>query len=367
MSKKIKLTISDPCHESWDAMTPVEKGKFCGSCQKQVVDFSNMSDRQIAEFFKKPSTGSVCGRFMTGQLDRDIDIPKKRLPWLRYFFQILLPAFFISKAGAQQKMGKVAMPVARDTVITPTLYQTVGRISPTIRPVITEDTVTPLMLGEITCTPKIIMIEIKGKVGDENGRPIEGATVTVKNTNNGVATDKRGRFSMKVREGDVLSVSSPGFISFETIVANPARLEIQLTKIDEVIMVAGMIAIDRRPERQKNIPVVDKNSTNVITTIDPEEFELIKNAESMSDLKVFPNPVSAGKNLSVSCTKLEPGNYSLQWLNQSGQVIKKENDRYNGKSIFINTSVPKVSSGTYFMVLTENKSGKRYSQKLIIQ
>ena len=53
MSKKIQLTIDEPCHENWDGMTPVEKGKFCGACQKQVVDFSNMSDRQVAEFFKK--------------------------------------------------------------------------------------------------------------------------------------------------------------------------------------------------------------------------------------------------------------------------------------------------------------------------
>jgi hypothetical protein len=80
MSKNIQLTIPKPCHENWDAMTPVEKGRFCGSCQKQVVDFSTMSDRQIAEFFKKPSTGSVCGRFMSDQLDRDIELPKKEFP-----------------------------------------------------------------------------------------------------------------------------------------------------------------------------------------------------------------------------------------------------------------------------------------------
>ena len=74
MSKKIQLSIAEPCHENCENMNPVEKGKFCGSCQKQVVDFSHMSDRQVAEFFKKPSTGSVCGRFMTDQLERDIEI-----------------------------------------------------------------------------------------------------------------------------------------------------------------------------------------------------------------------------------------------------------------------------------------------------
>jgi len=51
MLKNIQLSIPKPCHENWDAMSPVEKGRFCGSCQKQVVDFSNMNDWQIAEFF----------------------------------------------------------------------------------------------------------------------------------------------------------------------------------------------------------------------------------------------------------------------------------------------------------------------------
>src|SRR6185436_3832810 len=119
MRKKIQLSIPTPCHENWDAMTPVEKGRFCGSCQKQVVDFSTMSDRQVAEFFKKPSTGSVCGRFMSDQLGRIIEIPKKRIPWLKYFFQFAVPAFLVSlKSSAQHR---------REVIVT---AQNAGKMSP---------------------------------------------------------------------------------------------------------------------------------------------------------------------------------------------------------------------------------------------
>jgi hypothetical protein len=45
-------------------MTPGDKGRFCDSCQKTVHDFTGMSDMQLIAFFKKPSTGSVCGRFI---------------------------------------------------------------------------------------------------------------------------------------------------------------------------------------------------------------------------------------------------------------------------------------------------------------
>src|SRR5690349_4041323 len=96
MSKHLQVSVQSPCSENWDAMTQVEKGRFCSSCQKQVVDFTNMSDRQIAEFFKKPSNGSVCGRFMEDQLNKDIPIPTKRIPWLKYFFQVTIPLFLLS-------------------------------------------------------------------------------------------------------------------------------------------------------------------------------------------------------------------------------------------------------------------------------
>ena len=108
MSKKIQLQIPDPCHENWAEMTSIERGRFCNSCQKKVVDFTNMSDREIAIFFNKPSTGSVCGRFMQDQLDRDIEIPRKRIPWVKYFFQLALPAFLASCGVRTQGKIRVA-------------------------------------------------------------------------------------------------------------------------------------------------------------------------------------------------------------------------------------------------------------------
>ena len=47
MSKKIQLEIPEPCNKNWDKMTPFDKGRFCDSCQKAVVDFTGMSDAQL--------------------------------------------------------------------------------------------------------------------------------------------------------------------------------------------------------------------------------------------------------------------------------------------------------------------------------
>src|SRR5213594_668601 len=109
MAKKLQLQITSPCHENWNNMAQVEKGRFCASCKKKVIDFSYMSDREMALFFKK-STGSVCGRFFENQLNRDIDVPKKRIPWIKYFVQFALPAFLVSCGARMQGKIKINNP-----------------------------------------------------------------------------------------------------------------------------------------------------------------------------------------------------------------------------------------------------------------
>ena len=47
----MKIQIDKPCHESWDAMTPKEQGRYCNACEKIVVDLTKYSDQEIIDFF----------------------------------------------------------------------------------------------------------------------------------------------------------------------------------------------------------------------------------------------------------------------------------------------------------------------------
>ena len=107
MSKYLSIHIPTSCHKSWDNMTPVNQGRHCESCEKIVVDFTGMSDIQLANFFAKKKE-NVCGRFYSNQLYTAIAIPKKEIQWLKYFFTITLPAFLFSQKGFGQNKNSKA-------------------------------------------------------------------------------------------------------------------------------------------------------------------------------------------------------------------------------------------------------------------
>ncbi|WP_276372697.1 hypothetical protein [Chryseolinea sp. H1M3-3] len=46
MKKIIQIAVPKPCHEKWSSFTKTTNGGFCGSCQKEVIDFTSWSDER---------------------------------------------------------------------------------------------------------------------------------------------------------------------------------------------------------------------------------------------------------------------------------------------------------------------------------
>lgn len=70
-SNHIALRLEEPCHENWDNMTPDEQGRFCGSCQKSVIDFTHLTDNEILKMIASNPQG-FCGQFRESQLNRKV-------------------------------------------------------------------------------------------------------------------------------------------------------------------------------------------------------------------------------------------------------------------------------------------------------
>ncbi len=367
MAKQLQLTIPEPCHEGWDKMTPSEKGRFCDSCQKQVIDFSVMSDRQMAEFFKKPPKGSVCGHFTTDQLDRSIDIPKKRIPWVRYFFQITLPAFLLSiKASAQKTPAKAKtsstkkvtptcspiimgdIDVDYTVVVKPAQKDTV--INPPVQPIRYDN-----MVDGMVSFAYLRPLPVNGKIINEKGEPLPGATIMIKGTKIGMAAGPQGEFSLKPKEfmgGLVLQASYIGYETLELRVDEENRDSMTIVLKEQCNRFTEGLIIITKPKIKKEIRNVPLMSSPV--------------SDNRSGFKVFPNPATPGGQLSIESKKLKPGTYSLGLLDQSGQSVHRQDILVEEKTK-LNIDLPQVATGSYFLVLTDKKTGKNFTEKIVIQ
>ncbi len=189
---KIKISIPQLCHENWDGMTSVEKGKFCNSCQKNVFDFTTASDRDIVTAFK--NNKNLCGRFLNSQLDRDLTKPEKK-----NHFWIAATTAVISTLGFNELTAQEKAPIEQ------TDNRALGKF------MVSEP-------SEIANAE----VEVSGVVTDTGG-PIPGANIFIKGTTKTVQTDFDGKFTIKAKINDVITVSFTGFEDYQFTITQSAE------------------------------------------------------------------------------------------------------------------------------------------------
>jgi hypothetical protein len=331
-TKPLQLHIAEPCHEQWGNMTPSERGRFCDACEKHVVDFTMMSDQEIAQFFKRPSTGSVCGRFFNEQLNRPIEMPKKRIPWVKYFFQIALPAFLVSlKAGAQKPKA------IRDTAISEKKYMLLGDVAP-------ERPLPQLPLPG----------SIKGVVYDEHGVPIPFAKVCIKDTSVHALTDTSGHFMIDVDssvpaverlpdDSVQLQVTAPGFAD--------SIVKIDFKEFDYKIVLPF-----------ESIEIIEGITVGFIA------MERDYCPMPITDPYVYPNPVGSGNTLTIGFQSDSNGNMVIKVNDMEGrEVMTKPVNVSKGKNKIPVDTDPNWARGFYIVQLYDPKGKKLFGEKILIQ
>lgn len=326
--KPFELSIPKPCHENWERMTPEDKGRFCGACQKTVIDFTGMSDAQLAQFFKKP-TGPVCGRFDASQINRVVDVPHKRLPWIRYLVAVALPAFLFSKKAAAQGevkrspllLGKVAVCTAPTKV----------------------DTANPRLLKPLP------LLTISGTVQDENGQPVAHASVLFRFTQHGVVANEKGEFAITQSSNAEreLVVSAVGYDSKIVLLGEAEKIVLTLSP-----RIVGRLFVVRTKKVKTPLTVlpVSKPAPNV----------------PASPFAVYPNPVSANASFTLDAKSLESGTYDLQILSVSGELVFTRTLTIEKKARQ-SVSTGDLAAGTYVVRLISKAESKSHSQILLVR
>lgn len=181
------VTIPQPCHEKWNEMTTVEKGKFCNQCSKTVIDFTKMSDREIIGLMQE-STSKVCGHFKNNQLNRPLENYQLKTTPSFYPFPQLLTGFLL--------LGMPSCDFA----------QTRGEI--TTEKVIEGEN----HLGKVLISPSVINSSEKNDekntisgqlVDDITSEPIGGISINLFSNGtpiSSVNSDENGKFSIQLPE-----------------------------------------------------------------------------------------------------------------------------------------------------------------------
>jgi hypothetical protein len=228
MTAQIKISIPQPCHEGWQNMLPAEKGRFCQTCQKCVIDFSEYTDTEIIKYLTQ-NTGKTCGRFSPEQLNRNLEI-ENPYPAHRYY------KFF---AGIALFLGLQQFSYSQITTPTPGL--------PTEQS--GEGITTPVLKTPQKTVKKDSLITITGQVLDSTTHePILGASVVIKGTSLGASTDFDGTFKLAIpsynlNDSTLLVVKIIGYKTHQTPVTPYQTNQLKIYLSDNDLLIEGDVVI----------------------------------------------------------------------------------------------------------------------------
>ena len=219
MMKEIKLHIDTPCSENFNDFKPTQKGGFCQSCTKEVIDFTTMTDEQLHDFFTNNNSQHICGRLKVNQLGNKIK-PKTTPSLYRYFAGVGLVCLSFFSFNPLQAQSKSSEKVNEK----PTNQK-----------------------GDII---------VKGTV-TENGLPLPGVNVVLEGTTNGIQTDFDGyfEFPLPLKKGDVLIFHYLGFETKKVTISdkdNTLNISLKIDLDDSELVLMGEVAIKKVFKSKKN-------------------------------------------------------------------------------------------------------------------
>lgn len=361
MAPIYQIKITEPCHEDWNKMSPAERGRFCGACQKQVVDFSTMTDAEVVRHLQQ-ATASICARAGNDQLNRVFrPIPSRQSVASKYWFAFLAGmSLFFGRAEAQAKKPKQPKhhPLVRpdERRRFPGLV-TMGAIA-TIRSVGQSWTLT-------------------GTVVDEDNQPIPFASVLLGSQGQGNAADSTGRFiiEMDSRPDSLkVSVSCAGYEQRDLVVYPE---ENGIVDMGEILLkqklLKEVVVMGISPENcRKTVgltAVVTSGATLVSyrTTIFQRVKTTVKEWVTGSEVKVLPNPISRSTRFNVQLAPKTMGEYTVQLTDMNGRIV-------GGRKLTIHSPVQIESfdgqifssAGVYVVSLISHETGKVVSNRLMV-
>jgi hypothetical protein len=117
----MQIKLISPCSAPKNEMPETAMGCYCKLCNKEVIDFTNMTDTQILLHISTHGLG--CGTFSQHQLDRELTMHTKRKGNRLFYFPLLFALFFKTvdtKAQCRPKLDTITqqLPTTNKAITT---------------------------------------------------------------------------------------------------------------------------------------------------------------------------------------------------------------------------------------------------------
>ncbi|MGG5488406.1 energy transducer TonB [Gaetbulibacter sp. PBL-D1] len=236
MKPHYSISIPKPCHENWMKMTPNEKGRFCQSCSKTVVDFTNMTTDDIQDFIYTNKHQRICGHIKQSQLDTinlkvSQSVFDQTLSFHKMFLLALLLAMGTTIFSCADEKGKTKKIESIELIDTKT------------------DTIEKM--GEIDKDVEHILNETLEKKSKKD--TIKGIKPPPKPTLTGIVVEvdenqKTDKASSKTSKKDSTEITAPPFCPIPNVTGEIIEVEEQMEDEEDVTdIVVGMI-INSHPQ-----------------------------------------------------------------------------------------------------------------------
>jgi hypothetical protein len=344
--QKIKLSIPDPCQQNWDHMTASQQGRFCNACAKTVIDFSQMSDADVLNYFSRSGDEKVCGRMYPDQLDRTIQAPPTRHFLWRWNYIIAFFLFF-TKAGAAKAQGGIVKQTAANP------YAGLDSLRGlTEHPASREILVGKVAYGQTKQTPPAPVQalspanrKVTGRITGENGEGIPGASILIMPGTSGVVADSQGNFTANVIPGkESLRISAIGYETKTISVFEEKDQTIVLKSSNGLlgeVVVTGHQTVKGRMVRMGGISSTRGYaiSTSIKNLLSPTGCSVM----------IYPNPVQKGSFANIEMN-LKKGMYNLHVLDAAGNILLQKQVNSPAGRITEQFDIPPTwPAGKYFI------------------
>ena len=154
--------------------------------------------------------------------------------------------------------------------------------------------------------------DVKGKVSDETGNPLPGASIIIKGLTNGVSTDFDGNFAIKTSIGETLLISFIGYFTKEVKVGSQSTINVTL---EPSVIALKEISIGYGSVKKKDL-------TGSVTVLSTKDF----NRGPMTGVENLIQGRAAG--VQVSAVSSEPGGEMLIRIRGNNSINSSNSPLY---------------------------------------